>query len=397
MLNKRILLIIGGGIAAYKSLEVIRRLLEKDVVVTPVLTAAGEEFITALTVSGLAGQRVYRELFDYDNEIEMGHIQLSRNADLLVVAPATADLMAKAAAGFAGDLATTLLLATDKPVIMAPAMNVRMWEHPTTRRNVATLIQDGIRLVGPQEGVMACGEFGMGRMAEPTEILSSIENYFAEKTLKGIHVIVTSGPTHEPIDPVRYIGNRSSGVQGTALAHELAILGAKVTFITGPTSIAPPDNVAVKKVGTAKEMAQAVEKSLPADVAVFAAAVADWRAESISDIKIKKNGNRIPSFKLVENDDILAGISQRQNGRPKLVIGFAAETNDVEENARRKLERKGCDWIVANNVSSEAGIMGGLENEVSLISLNKIESWPRMEKKVVAQKLAKRIVTALNV
>ena len=396
MRNKRILLIIGGGIAAYKSLEVIRRLLEKGIAVTPVLTAAGEEFVTALTVSSLARQKVYRELFDYDNEVEMGHIQLSRHADLLVVAPATADLMAKAAAGFAGDLATTLLLATDKPVLMVPAMNVRMWDHPATRRNMATLTRDGIRFIGPREGEMACGEFGMGRMAEPTEVLSSISTYFAEKTLNGIHVIVTSGPTHEPIDPVRYIGNRSSGAQGTALAHELAMLGAKVTFITGPTSISPPDNVDVIKVETAQDMAQAVEKSLPADVAVFAAAVADWRVETVSDIKIKKNGGLIPCLKFVENDDILAGVAQRQTNRPKLVIGFAAETNDIEVNARKKRESKGCDWIVANNVSPEAGIMGGRENQVSLISSDGIESWPRMEKSLVAQKLVQRIVAVLN-
>ncbi|MCB4456057.1 bifunctional phosphopantothenoylcysteine decarboxylase/phosphopantothenate--cysteine ligase CoaBC [Leisingera sp. McT4-56] len=393
--GKHILLIIGGGIAAYKSLELIRRLQDQGARVTPVLTRAGAEFVTPLSVSALAGTAVHQELFDLTAEAEMGHIQLSRSADLLVVAPATADLMAKMAQGFANDLASTLLLATDTPVLLAPAMNVRMWEHPATQRNLETLKEDGVSFIGPNDGSMACGEFGPGRMAEPEEILAAIAAKLADGPLKGKRILVTSGPTHEPIDPVRYIANRSSGAQGAAVARALRDLGAEVVFITGPAAVRPPEGVQVVPVESAREMEAAVQAALPADAGVFAAAVADWRVASASDRKLKKSKDGLPVLEFAENPDILKTVSQMKNGRPGLVVGFAAETNDVVENATAKRKRKGCDWIVANDVSPATGIMGGSENAVILISDEGAEEWPRMGKDEVARKLAERIAAAL--
>ena len=394
--GKRILLIIGGGIAAYKSLDLIRRLKERGAAVTPVLTRAGTEFVTPLSLSALAGGKVHTDLFDLTDEAEMGHIQLSRVADLIVVAPATADLMAKMAQGRADDLASTLLLATDTRVLIAPAMNVRMWTHPATVRNLATLAGDGVRVVGPNEGDMACGEFGPGRMAEPLEIVAAIEAALADGPLRGKHILVTSGPTHEPIDPVRYIANRSSGAQGTAIAQALAALGARVTFVTGPASVPSPPGVAVVPVETAQEMLAAVIAALPADAAIFAAAVADWRVENASDHKMKKTATGAPpALQFAENPDILAMVS-KGSPRPRLVVGFAAETDDVIAYATQKLARKGCDWIVANDVRPETGIMGGTDNAVTLISANGPEPWPRMTKDAVARKLAARIAEALQ-
>ncbi|GGL51558.1 bifunctional phosphopantothenoylcysteine decarboxylase/phosphopantothenate--cysteine ligase CoaBC [Wenxinia marina] len=390
----RILLIIGGGIAAYKALETIRRLKDRGYAVTPVLTRAGAEFVTPLSVSALAGQKVFTDLFDLTDEAEMGHIELSRSADLIVVAPATADLMAKMAHGHADDLASTLLMATDTRVLLAPAMNVRMWEHPATQRNLATLKGDEILTVGPNEGGMACGEYGPGRMAEPLEIVAAVEAALADGPLRGRHVLVTSGPTHEPIDPVRYIANRSSGAQGTALARALATLGARVTFVTGPASVPPPEGVTVVRVETAREMLAAVEAALPADAAVFAAAVADWRVASASTHKMKKEAGAV-ALEFAENPDILATVARRTEGRPRLVVGFAAETNDVVAHATAKRARKGCDWIVANDVSPGTGIMGGTENAVTLITSGGAEDWPRMGKDMVARKLAERIAAAL--
>ncbi len=395
--GRRILLIIGGGIAAYKALLLIRLLRAEGGEVVPVLTKGGEQFVTPLSVGALAGGKVYRDLFDLTDEAEMGHIELSRAADLVVVAPATADLLAKMAAGLADDLASTLLLATDKRVLVAPAMNVRMWKHPATRRNVEQLQADGILFAGPGEGEMACGEFGPGRMAEPEEILGAIRAALGEGPLSGRHVIVTSGPTHEPIDPVRYIANRSSGAQGAAIAAALRDLGARVSFITGPADVAPPGGVDVVAVETAREMEKAVQAALPADAAVFAAAVADWRVENASDSKIKKDGKgALPRLELAENPDILAAIAGMKKGRPRLVVGFAAETDDVVANAAAKRARKGCDWIVANDVSPETGIMGGAENAVVLISDDGAEEWPRMSKDAVARRLAARIAEALG-
>jgi len=393
--GKHILLIIGGGIAAYKSLDLIRRLRERGAKVTPVLTRAGEEFVTPLSVSALTGVKVFRDLFDLGDEAEMGHIQLSRAADLLVVAPATADLMSKMAQGAANDLASTLLLATDTPVLLAPAMNVRMWQHPATQRNIATLRGDGITMVGPNDGDMACGEFGPGRMAEPLEIVAAVEAQLGNGPLKGKRILVTSGPTHEPIDPVRYIANRSSGAQGTAIARALRALGAEVTFVTGPAEVAPPEGVKVVPVQTAQEMMQAVDAALPADAAVFAAAVADWHVQGAGDRKLKKSKDGLPSLKFAENPDILKTISQRSEGRPALVVGFAAETDDVLAHATAKRARKGCDWIVANDVSPATGIMGGRENAVTLITDAGAEDWPRMGKDAVAARLAERIAAAL--
>ncbi|WP_284262358.1 bifunctional phosphopantothenoylcysteine decarboxylase/phosphopantothenate--cysteine ligase CoaBC [Roseicyclus amphidinii] len=394
--DKRILLIIGGGIAAFKSLDLIRRLREQGATVVPVLTKAGEEFVTPLSASALAAQKVYRDLFDLTDEAEMGHIELSRAADLVVVAPATADLMAKMAHGHANDLASTLLMATDKRVLIAPAMNVRMWEHPATQRNLATLQGDGVLVVGPDEGAMACGEFGPGRMAEVPEIVAAVSAALSDGPLKGRHVLVTSGPTHEPIDPVRYIANRSSGAQGTALAAALRDLGAKVSFVTGPASVPPPAGVAVIRVETAREMAGAVKAALPADAAVFAAAVADWRVENAAAQKMKKDGTgRLPSLEFAENPDILAGIARMGEGRPRLVVGFAAETERVEAHATAKRARKGCDWIVANDVSPGTGIMGGAENAVTLITEAGAEAWPRLSKAETARRLALRIAEAL--
>ncbi|WP_420395823.1 bifunctional phosphopantothenoylcysteine decarboxylase/phosphopantothenate--cysteine ligase CoaBC [Nioella sp.] len=394
--DKRILLIIGGGIAAFKSLDLIRRLREQGAEVVPVLTRAGEEFVTPLSASALAAQKVYRDLFDLTDEAEMGHIELSRAADLVVVAPATADLMAKMANGLANDLASTLLMATDKRVLIAPAMNVRMWEHPATQRNLATLQGDGVLVVGPDEGAMACGEFGPGRMAEVPDIVAAIGAALSDGPLKGRHVLVTSGPTHEPIDPVRYIANRSSGAQGTALAAALRGLGASVTFVTGPARVAPPAGVKVVKVETAREMLDAVEAALPADAAVFAAAVADWRVANATDRKMKKTeGAGLPSLDFAENPDILKTVSQMGDGRPGLVVGFAAETHDVEANATAKRARKGCDWIVANDVSPATGIMGGSENKVSIVTAEGVEDWPRLSKEETARRLAARIAEAL--
>ena len=394
--DKRILLIIGGGIAAFKSLDLIRRLREQGATVVPVLTRAGEEFVTPLSASALAAEKVYRDLFDLTDEAEMGHIELSRAADLVVVAPATADLMAKMANGLANDLASTLLMATDKRVLIAPAMNVRMWEHPATRRNLAMLQGDGVLVVGPDEGAMACGEFGPGRMAEVPQIVAAVGAALSDGPLKGRHVLVTSGPTHEPIDPVRYIANRSSGAQGTALAAALRDLGASVTFVTGPARVAPPAGVKVVKVETAREMLEAVEAALPADAAVFAAAVADWRVANATDRKMKKTeGAGSPALEFAENPDILKTVSQMSGGRPGLVVGFAAETNDVEANATAKRARKGCDWIVANDVSPGTGIMGGSENKVAIVTADGVEDWPRLSKDETARRLAARIAEAL--
>jgi phosphopantothenoylcysteine decarboxylase/phosphopantothenate--cysteine ligase len=394
--SRRITLVIGGGIAAYKSLELIRRLRDRDAAVTPVMTRAAAEFVTPLSVAALAGEKVRSDLFDLTDEAEMGHIQLSRVADLIVVAPATADLMARMAGGRADDLASTLLLATDTRVLIAPAMNVRMWQHPATRRNLAQLRADGVLLVGPNDGDMACGEYGPGRMAEPPEIVAAIEAALADGPLKGRHVLVTSGPTHEPIDPVRYIANRSSGAQGTALAQALAGLGARVTFVTGPAAVPPPEGVAVQRVETAAEMLTAVEAALPADAAIFAAAVADWRVANASDHKMKKDGSgQPPELRFAENPDILATVARMGGGRPRLVVGFAAETDDVLAHAEAKRARKGCDWIVANDVSPGTGIMGGSENAVTLITADGAETWPRMAKEAVARRLAARIAEAL--
>jgi phosphopantothenoylcysteine decarboxylase/phosphopantothenate--cysteine ligase len=394
--DKKILLIISGGIAAYKSLDLIRRLRERQAGVVPVLTRAAEEFVTPLTVSALAGDKVYRDLFDLTDEAEMGHIELSRAADLVVVAPATADLMAKMAGGHANDLASTLLMATDKPVLIAPAMNVKMWEHPATQRNLVTLQGDGIRVVGPAAGAMACGEFGPGRMSEVPEIIAAIEAAFGHGPLSGRHVLVTSGPTHEPIDPVRYIANRSSGAQGTAIAAALRDLGARVSFVTGPARVPPPAGVDVVAVETAAEMEKAVAAALPADAAIFAAAVADWRVDNASGQKIKKTaGDVVPALSFVENPDILARVAQMGEGRPQLVVGFAAETEEVERHATEKRARKGCDWIVANDVSPGTGIMGGTENAVTLITAEGSETWPRLSKAETAARLAARIAETL--
>jgi phosphopantothenoylcysteine decarboxylase/phosphopantothenate--cysteine ligase len=393
--DKRILLIIGGGIAAFKTLDVIRRLRERGATVTPVLTRAGAQFVTPLSVSALAGRKVVEDLFDLTDEAEMGHIELSRSADLVVVAPATADLMAKMARGHADDMATTLLLATDTPVLAAPAMNVRMWQHPATQRNIATLRADGVRLAGPNDGDMACGEHGPGRMAEPAELVAAIEAALAGGPLAGKRVVVTSGPTHEPIDPVRYIANRSSGAQGTAIARALAAMGAHVVFVTGPADTPPPDGVEVARVGTACEMLAAVEAALPADAAIFAAAVADWRVQGASAQKLKKTRGGMPELAFEENPDILATVSGLAAGRPPLVVGFAAETEDVVANATAKRARKGCDWMLANDVSPATGIMGGTENAVTLVTEAGSECWPRMTKGEVAERLARRLAGAL--
>ena len=395
--GRKILLAIGGGIAAFKCLDLIRRLREQGASVTPVLTKSAEEFVTPLSVSALAGQKVYRDLFDLTDEAEMGHIELSRAADLVVVAPATADLMAKMAGGHANDLVSTLLMATDKRVVIAPSMNVRMWEHPATQRNLALLAADGVLTVGPNSGDMACGEFGPGRMAEVPEIIAAIEAALVTGPLKGRHVLVTSGPTHEPIDPVRYIANRSSGAQGTAIADALVSLGAKVTFVTGPAKASRPQGCDVKEVETASEMQAATQAALPADAAVFAAAVADWHVLGDKSSKIKKRkGQTGPAIEFGENPDILRSVAQMTKGRPKLVVGFAAETDDMLANGTAKRDRKGCDWIVINDVRPETGIMGGDQNDITLITADGTEDWPRMSKIDVGQKLAARIAAALG-
>ena len=395
-----ILLIISGGVAAYKSLELIRRLRTMGYDVTPVMTKAAEEFVTPLSVSALAGRKVYQDLFDLTSEAEMGHIELSRSADLLVVAPASADLMAKMATGLANDLASTLLLATDTPVMIAPAMNVRMWTHPATQRNIKALKNDGIEFIGPAHGDMACGEHGPGRMTEPEEIASAIEQKLtalgAEKMLAGRHILVTSGPTHEPIDPVRYIANRSSGAQGSAIANALIAQGAEVTFITGPAEAPAPIGARIVEIQSAQEMHDAVHAALPVDAAIFAAAVADWRVKDAASEKIKKQAGESPSLTFTENPDILASVSALDEQRPPLVIGFAAETENVIENATAKRLRKGCDWIIANDVSPDTGIMGGHENTVTVITDDGAVSWEKMSKKAVAARLAQDIAQHLQ-
>jgi len=396
--GKRVLLIIGGGIAAYKCLELIRLIRKAGGVVTPVMTRAAGEFVTPLAVASLAAERVYTELFDLTDEAEMGHIQLSRIADLVVVAPATADLMAKTAGGHADDLASTLLMATDTPVLIAPAMNVRMWEHAATRRNLATLMEDGVAVIGPNDGDMACGEYGPGRMAEPEEILAAIAARISgDGPVAGKRVIVTSGPTHEPIDPVRYIANRSSGAQGSAIAKALHDLGAEVVMVTGPATAPRPQGPQIVEVESASEMMEAVQAALPAQAAVFAAAVADWRVVGASDSKIKKDeSGKCPPLEMAENPDILKTVAQLPPGkRPALVVGFAAETDDVVANATAKRARKGCDWILANDVSPGTGIMGGAENAVTLVTADGAETWPRAPKTEVARLLAQRIAEAL--
>ncbi len=400
--DKRVLLIVGGGVAAYKALELTRLLRKAGVGVRPILTSAGAQFVTPLSLAALAEDKVYSELFSLTDEAEMGHIQLSRSADLVVVAPATGDLMAKAAHGLAGDLASTTLLATDKPVLMAPAMNVRMWEHAATKRNLATLKADGVAFVGPDDGAMACGEYGPGRMAEPAAIFDVIMGMLAGRAapaaaqgpLAGRRAIVTAGPTAEPIDPVRYLTNRSSGKQGYAIAEALAVLGCEVTLVSGPTALSAPAGVKRVQVETARQMLAACQAALPADLAVCVAAVADWRPADEGAVKIKKTGDAPPALRLVENPDILATLSAAGPDRPRLVVGFAAETNDVEAYAQAKLARKGCDWIVANDVSVE-GVMGGDDNTVSIVSATGVERWDKTAKSDVAAKLAQRMAKAL--
>lgn len=392
MLNgKTVLLIITGGIAAYKSLALVRKLKEKGVKIIPVITKAAENFVTPMAVSALAQEKVYKELFDLTDEAEMGHIELSRSSDLIVVAPASADFIAKTAIGQANDLASTLILATNTKVLMAPAMNVRMWENPLTQKNIKTLLNNGVKFVGPDEGEMACGEFGFGRMAETDEILKEIEANFRDKKLKGRHFLVTSGPTIEPIDPVRFIGNRSSGFQGGAIANELIESGAKVTFITGPVDLDPPHDSNIIRVETADEMYDAVHLSLPADAAVFTAAVADWKIKKTKQQKLKKQNGKLPTFDLKENKDILASVSQLKKNRPKIVMGFAAETDNILENAQSKLIKKGCDFIVANDVSLGTQTMGGSENTAIILSRDNVEKLPKMSKRALAKILVEKI------
>lgn len=410
--GKRILLIIGGGVAAYKSLLLIRELQGLGASVRCVLTKAGAEFVTPLSVGALTGDTVYQELFDLTAEAEMGHIELSRSADLLVVAPATADLMAKMTAGLADDLASTLLLATDTPILIAPSMNVRMWEHPATQANLKTLQARGVLTVGPEEGDMACGEYGYGRLAEPETITQEIvrqmpANPRVESTpplaltgpqaLRGRRVVVTSGPTHEPIDPVRYIANRSSGKQGYAIAAALAAEGAEVVLVSGPTPLDPPAGCTIRRVETAKQMLAETQLSLPADAVICAAAVADYRVEAVANNKIKKgSGTDMKTLQLAENPDILASIAGMDQNRPALVIGFAAETENVIENARAKRERKQCDWIIANDVSEGTGTFGGNDNQVTVVTAVGENAWPRMSKAEVAAKLATEVAQALT-
>ncbi len=408
--GRRVLLIVAGGIAAYKTLELVRRLRDRQCGVRAILTASGAQFVTPLSLAALTGETVHEALFSLTDETEIGHIQLSRSADLVVVAPATADILAKMAAGLADDLATTALLATDKRVLVAPAMNVRMWEHPATRANMALLAERGVLVVGPEAGPMACGEFGPGRMAEPAQILAAIEAALAEdaapsdrenapstRPLTGRHVLVTSGPTHEPIDPVRFIGNRSSGRQGHAIAAALAALGARVTLVSGPVSEPDPPGTTVVKVETAVEMLAACRAALPADAAICAAAVADWRVETVGEAKLKKSaGAPPPMLRLVENPDILATLSAPGPMRPRLVVGFAAETEAVVENATAKRRRKGCDWIVANAVGPGTGTFGGTENTVHLVTADGAEAWPRLAKTEIGRRLAAAIAARLG-
>jgi phosphopantothenoylcysteine decarboxylase/phosphopantothenate--cysteine ligase len=397
--GKRILLIVGGGIAAYKALELVRRLKERGASVRVILTKGGAEFVTPLSFSVLSEDKTFTDLFDLKDEAEIGHIRLSREADLVVVAPATADLLAKMATGTAPDLASTVLLATDKRVLVAPAMNVRMWQHPATRRNVTTLRADGIHFVGPAEGDMACGEFGPGRMAEPEAIVSAIARLLSEKQkgpLTGRHVLITSGPTHEPLDPVRYIANRSSGKQGHALARAALALGARVTLVSGPVNLPDVDGVNAVKVETAQEMLDAVLDALPGDIAVCAAAVADWRASAEAAQKLKKERGGDVSLSLAQNPDILATIAIPGPQRPELVIGFAAETENVADHARAKRRAKGADWIVANDVSAGTGIMGGDRTQVHLVTGAGVEDWPAMSKDEMAARLLARAAESLS-
>lgn len=405
---KRVLLIVGGGIAVYKSLDLVRRLRARGALVRVVMTAAAKEFVTPLAFVSLANEKVYDDLFSATDEQEMGHIQLSRDADLLVVAPATAHILARAARGLCDDLATTLLLATDKRVLYAPAMNVRMWLHPATQRNVSTLHGDGAWFVGPNIGDMACGEYGPGRMSEPLEIVQAIETALNQDTrlpapeglstrggaLDGLHVVVTSGPTHEPIDPVRYIANRSSGRQGHAIAAAAARAGARVTLISGPVALSDPPGCETIHIESARDMLAAANAALPADIFVAAAAVADWRAEPAID-KIKKGDQGAPSLSLVENPDVLASVSRGPN-RPRLVVGFAAETRDLVKNAQEKLARKGCDLIVANDVSEGTGVFGGDMNQAHLVSRAGVEDWPRLRKEELAERLVARLAQMID-
>ncbi|MGL4242828.1 MAG: bifunctional phosphopantothenoylcysteine decarboxylase/phosphopantothenate--cysteine ligase CoaBC [Beijerinckiaceae bacterium] len=419
MQPKRILLIVGGGIAAYKVLDLCRLMKREGLNVRAIMTKAAGEFVTPLSLGSVTGEKVYGELFSLTDEAEMGHIELSRDADLLVVAPATANLLAKMANGLCDDLATTALLATDKRILVAPAMNLRMWAHPATRRNVEQLKADGVAFVGPNTGSMACGEFGIGRLAEPPEILAAIKALLATDTvlplpegasaapagdearpLSGRHVVITSGPTREPIDPVRYISNHSSGKQGHAIAAAAASAGARVTLVSGPVAIPDPFGVTTIRVETAREMLAAVERAMPADVFIAAAAVADWRVAEAAGQKMKKTGGEPPALTMTENPDILATISRRSKARPPLVVGFAAETEKVIDHARAKLARKGCDLIVANDVSSSGatpgGVFGGASNTVHLIDVAGVESWPTMGKEAIAARLVNALARRLN-
>ena len=398
--TRRALLIIGGGIAAYKSLDLIRRLQDHGVTVRCILTKAAQEFVTPLAAGALAGGHVYTDLFDPKSEFDVGHIRLARDTGLVIVAPATADLMAKMAGGHADDLASAVLLATDKPILIAPAMNPMMWAHKATQRNLAQLIDDGVAIVGPNAGEMAeRGEAGTGRMAEPVEIAAAavtlIDGAAGPRPLAGKRVVITSGPTHEPIDPVRYIANRSSGKQGHAIAAAAAAAGAEVVLISGPVNIPDPVGARITKVESAQQMLEAVEKALPADCAVFAAAVADWRVADARSEKIKKTKAGMPALSLIENPDILSTIAHRKSARPRLVIGFAAETENLIPNAKDKLKRKGCDWIIANDVSLESGVMGGDVNKVHIVTESGVESWPPQSKDDVARALVGRIAAAL--
>jgi phosphopantothenoylcysteine decarboxylase/phosphopantothenate--cysteine ligase len=412
--GKRILLVVGGGIAAYKALELIRRVRERGASVRVAMTKAAAEFVTPLSAASLSGDKVYDELFSLTDEAEMGHIELSRDADLVVIAPATADLLAKLGNGLANDLASTLLLATDKRVLAAPAMNLRMWLHPATQRNLAALRRDGVLFVGPNDGEMACGEYGPGRMAEPMEIVAAIAAALESETaiplppgigmrrgeangaLAGRRVVVTSGPTHEPIDPVRYIANRSSGKQGHAIARAAAAAGADVALISGPVNLRDPPGVATQHVETAREMLCAVDAALPADIFVATAAVADWRMAEAGGSKLKKRGHgHPPTLHLIENPDILAAIAHRNHARPKIVVGFAAETDDVLAHARKKLDAKGCDMIIANDVSPSTGIMGGDSNMVHIVTRGGVDSWPTLDKDEVARRLIARLARDL--
>lgn len=398
--DKKVLLVMGGGIAAYKSLDLIRRLQDSGARVRCILTKGAQQFVTPLAAAALSGQRVHTDLFDRNDEAEIGHIGLARDADIVVIAPATANLLAKMAGGIADDLASTVLLATDRPVLAAPAMNPKMWWNPATRRNLATLKRDGVSFVGPNDGAMAEAETGTGRMSEPLEIVAAVEAVLSKKSgeqglLAGRRIIITSGPTVEPIDPVRYIANRSSGKQGHAIARAAAAAGAEVVLVSGPVRLADPEGVETIHVESAREMLAAVESMLPADIAVFAAAVADWRSAASVEQKIKKDGRKIPPLELVENPDILATVAGSPDKRPPLVVGFAAETEHVLDHARAKLARKGCDLIVANDVSHGTGVMGGDSNRVHLVSAEGVVSWPTLSKEEVGERLINHLAAIL--